>query len=217
MRIPAVIMAGGKGTRFDFNALKLKNGEKLLLQLGKKTIIEHVIDAASKSKYINRVILAYSKYTLQTKNIIETKYNDVVLFKTPGKGYHFDLSSIIKALDLGLLITIVGDIPLIKTEIIDDIIETFFKLNKPSVAVMTDISNFNKVGLSPTYPFQSEDGNKKIITLGINIFDGSLINQEEELEQAIILSDKVELLYNINKINDYYQLRNYFNELKKKK
>ena len=53
-------MAGGKGTRFDFEHVNTKYQEKLLLPLGDKYIVEHVIDAVLASKNINRVILAIS-------------------------------------------------------------------------------------------------------------------------------------------------------------
>lgn len=214
MQIPAIIMAGGKGKRFDFDSIKSEYREKLLLQLGGKYLIEYIIDAALTSKRINRVIFAVSPHTPCTKSIIMVKKPSIEFIETPGAGYHSDISYIIKTLKLGITITIVADIPLIKPEILDEIIEQYFILKKPALSVMADVKLFTQYGLTPTISFQSDDSKKNLVPLGINIIDGRLIDQSK-LDQAIFISDRVELIYNINTVNDYFQLKKIFDKLEK--
>jgi len=59
--------------------------------------------------------------------------------------------------------------------------------------------------------FQSDDGQKNLIPLGINSIDGYLIKQTE-MDQAIFISERVELIYNINIFDDDFQLKKFFNK-----
>jgi GTP:adenosylcobinamide-phosphate guanylyltransferase len=124
MQIAAIIMAGGKSSRFDFSKIEIEYQEKLLLPLGGKYLIEHVIDAILASKSINKLIIAVSSFTPYTKSIIKTLNLPIDLIETPGAGYHSDLKFIIKKLKLGITMTVVADIPLIKPDILDEIINS---------------------------------------------------------------------------------------------
>ena len=214
MQIPAIIMAGGKGERFNFNKIKYEYQEKPLLLLGNRYIIEYIIDAALNAKYINRVIVATSPFTLHTKSIITAKKLSIELVETPGMDYHSDISFVVKKLKLEIIITIVADIPLIKSEILDEIIDKYFILNKPALSVMADFNLFSQHGLNPTITFQSDDNQKTLVPLGINIIDGRLIEQPE-LDQAIFHNERGELLYNINTVDDYFQLKKFFNKIER--
>ncbi len=59
--------------------------------------------------------------------------------------------------------------------------------------------------------FQSDDDQKILVPLGINSIDGYLIKQPE-INQAIFSSERVELIYNINIFDDYFQLKKFFNK-----
>lgn len=59
--------------------------------------------------------------------------------------------------------------------------------------------------------FQLDDGQKNLVPLGINSIDGYLIKQPE-INQAIFISERVELIYNINIFDDYFQLKKFFNK-----
>lgn len=216
MQIPAIIMAGGKSKRFDFDIIKVKYQEKSLLSIRGKYLIEYIIDALIASKNINRVIIAVSPHTPHTKSIIASKNRLIEIIETPGMGYHSDLSFIFKILKLGISLTIVGDIPLIKPEIIDEIVEKYVILKKPALAVMADFNFFYKHGIKPTNKFQSKNGQKNLVPIGINIIDGQFIEQNEQ-DQVIIVNNRRELIYNINTVNDYFQVKKYFNKTRRKK
>ena len=131
-----------------------------------------------------------------------------------GVGYHFDVQFIIKNLKLEITMTIVADLPLIKPEIIDEIIEKYFIFNKPALSVTIDAKSFAQHGLTPTITFQSNYGQKSLVPLGINVIDGRLIDQPK-LDEAIFISERLELMYNINTVDDYFQLIKYFNKKEK--
>jgi adenosylcobinamide-phosphate guanylyltransferase len=139
----------------------------------------------------------------------------IELIETPGAGYHSDLKFIIKKLKLGITMTVVADIPLIKPDILDEIINLYFILNKPALTVMADMRLFNQHGLTPTIVFPSENDQKKLIPVGINVINGDAIDQQE-LDQAILISEWIELIYNINTIDDYFKLKKKFENRKTK-
>ena len=56
--------------------------------------------------------------------------------------------------------------------------------------------------------FQSDDGQKNLVPLGINSIDGYSIKQPE-INQAIFISERVELIYNINIFDDNFQIKNF--------
>ncbi|MFX1274818.1 MAG: NTP transferase domain-containing protein [Promethearchaeota archaeon] len=212
MQIPAIIMAGGKGTRFNFKEINSEYDEKLLLKLGNKYIVEYVIDAVLASKKINSVFLAVSPYSTETKSIIGSKYKSIEIIDTPGKGFHSDIQYVIKKLKLSTTLIISGDIPLIKPAILDEIISKFFEFNKPSLSVMMDVNLFIKLNITPTTTFYFKNIQKTLVPLGINIIEGSYIDHPE-IDQAILISEQIELLYNINTVEDFLQIKSIFNQI----
>ncbi len=205
MKIPVVIMAGGKAKRFEFDNIKLKYKEKTLLPFKNKYLIEHIIDTVLNSYNVSKVFIAVSSHTFQTKSVIETMKYPIHLINTPGIDYHFDLKYIINTLNLNIIMTISADLPLINSKIIDFIIDKYFILKKPALTLMANIDSFNQYGLKPTTIFKTKKREIELIPLGINIIDGRLIEQKK-IEQITIISDQKELLFNINTISDYYKL-----------
>lgn len=205
-------MAGGKGSRFDYDKVSdLQSKEKLLLKLGEKHIIEFVIDALLKTKRITRIILAVSPYTPKTRALVEAHYKSIQIFETPGKDYHEDLQFVIKSLNLRTTLLINGDIPLITSLILDEIIEKYNESGKPSLTVMAQNSKFIKNMTTPTVIFHSIDDQESLVPLGINIIDGRYID-EEKIDQTTLVSEKKELFYNINTYEDFLKLSEFCNK-----
>ena len=205
MQIPVIIMAGGKSKRFNFHNIEIKYKEKTLLPFKNRYMIEHIIDAVLAASNINKVIIAVSPFTIHTKSIIKKKRMPIELINTPGIDYHSDLSYIINSLNLHITMIISADLPLIKPNILDNIIEKFFTLDKPALTVMAFFELFNKYGITPKQFFKSDKYKKDLVPIGINIIDGRLINQLE-IDQTIFISSQEELVFNINTTDDYYKL-----------
>ena len=205
MQISAIIMAGGKGKRFNFDEINTKYDEKLLLKVQNKFIIEYIINALRASEKINRIVVSVSPHSIYTKRKISSKYESIEVINTPGKGFHADLKFIIKKLGLKITLIISGDLPLIKTEIIDKIIIKFIDLKRPALSVMTKADLFKKQGLNPTIIIFNENFNEELVPLGINIINGDYIDQDE-IDQAIMISEDPRLFYNINTTRDLEQL-----------
>ncbi len=208
-KITAIIMAGGKSSRFRFDELNLNIKEKTLLPFRNDFLIDSVLKAVLKVKKISTIILAISPNTPETKTYCKKNYKSIEIIDTPGSDYHSDLRFIIKKFRLGIVISIVADIPLISSKILSNIIRKYFFLKSPALSVVSNINFFKENNLSLSSRINSNDSHQNLIPLGINIIDGNLIDLPY-IDEVKYKLKKQELLFNINTINDYNQLKKLF-------
>ena len=183
----ALLMAGGRATRMNVAT------EKPLLDVGGKPMIECVMNALKQSKTVDRIIVAVSKNTPQTARKAMELNTEVL--ETPGEGYVSDMNYAVRKLGLGVVLTVSADLPFITTEIVDRAVEKYRTCGKPSLAVMTPVGVYERLGSKPEYVFEV-DG-KSLVAVGLNIIDGTRID-EPELEQAVVVTESEELALNVN-------------------
>lgn len=183
--VTALVMAGGKGSRMNFS------GEKPLIKIKNKPMIQYVIDALKGSKKIDNVIVATSQNTPKTSKFLNEKGVRTIL--TSGEDYVHDIQFIISNFDLNdVLLTLTADLPLIRGEIIDYVLMKYEKSNKPAMSVMIPLDFFKKYGLNPTSVFEN------LVPAGLNILRSINKTQDEE----VLILEKIELAININTCED---------------
>lgn len=187
MGVTALVMAGGKATRMNAAT------EKPLLEVGGKSMIEHVVEALKRSRMVDRIIVAVSDNTPQTARKV-SELNAIVL-ETPGINYIRDTKYAVKKLGLQAVLTVSADLPFITSEIIDRAVEKYMSSGKPSLTVMSPVDTYERLGSKPEHIFEV-DG-RSLVPVGINVIDGSRID-EPELEEAILVTDSEELALNVN-------------------
>ena len=187
MVITALIMAGGKGSR-----LKLPE-EKPLIKLNGKPIIEYVLNSLKKAKNVDNIIVSVSDNTPQTSQLLSKL--KITTIKTPGKDFVYDMAYAIKKLSLKTVFVIGCDIPLVSSEVIDLIIEKYKASNKSALNVVVPLKTRIRLGLSRAYEF--DFNNEKVVPAGINIIDGTKIDNKE-LDEEVLILDKKEVALNIN-------------------
>ena len=179
MGITALVMAGGRGTRMGLG------GEKPLLKVGGKPMIEHVITALMNSRSVGDIVVAVSKYTPKTAEFMERF--PVKVLKTPGRGYISDMKYAVKRLKLKKVLMISADLPLVTGRIIDRIIEKYNECDKPALTVAVPLEMRKKLGLKGEYAFEVES--IRVVPAGINLIDGRRIDEEELEEEVLIIKD----------------------------
>jgi len=205
MRFVALIMAGGRGTRFGGDI------EKPMAMFMGKPLIKRVIEAAKESKRIEKIYVAVTAYS--PKTIQEIKNTSVRLIETDGKGYHTDLQQAIKDAKLsGPVLIISADLPLLNGKIIDEIVEKYEESNKPALTVMIPEEACRKYGLSAASIYE-HNGNMYAVS-GINIIDGQRIFEEQE--QEVFISSRPEAVFTVNSLNDLEAARKYLLNIKEK-
>jgi len=191
MGVTALLMAGGEGTR-----LKTR-GEKPLLKVGGKPMIERVLGALKDAKKVDEIIVVSSKHTPKTAAF--ARKHSLKVLQTLGKGFCLDARYAIKRLELGTVLTICADLPLITSEFIDQVITHYELCKKPALTVMAPLQNYKKFGLSADYVFEIEGKNQ--VPVGVNVVDGKRI-REKELEEEILIVNDERVVMNVNTLKD---------------
>ena len=203
MHIVALIMAGGKGTRFGGDT------EKPMAQFMGKPIIRRVIEATKESKRITETYVAVTSYSPKTAQ--EAKKASVKVIETDGKGYHEDIQQAIKDANLSCPVLLISaDLPLLNGEFLDEIINKYRKLGKPALTVMIPEEAFREYGLSDVSLYEHKG--KMYAVSGINIIDGQRILEEQE--QEVVVSSRPEAVFTVNSLKDLEATKNYLLHIK---
>jgi adenosylcobinamide-phosphate guanylyltransferase len=101
--------------------------------------------------------------------------------------------------------------PLLKGEIIDDVIEHFLAAGKPALAVAVPLETKKRLGMGLGYAF--EHAGQVVVPAGINMIEGKRID-DGELEQEVYIVDKPEVAVNINTVKELELARQHFVRLK---
>ncbi|MBS7632805.1 NTP transferase domain-containing protein [Candidatus Bathyarchaeota archaeon] len=191
MVVTALLMTGGEGSRLK------TEGEKPLLKIGGKTMIEYVLEALKGAKKVDDIIVTASKHTPKTAAFARKRRLNVL--QTPGKGFCLDARYAIKKLRLETVLTICADLPLITSEFIDKVITHYEQSKKPALTVMAPLEIYKKFGLSADYVFEVEG--KSLVPVGVNVVDGTRI-KEKELDEEILVVDDERIIVNVNTSED---------------
>lgn len=203
LKIPVLIMAGGRGER-----LKIKI-EKPLLTFHGKPLIVWVLDALKNSLYIGRIIIVTSKYT--PKTLKKAKRLGVEVLEAPGEGYIADIHYAIRKLKFnGPVMIVSADLPLLKSETLNLIVKHFKDSDKPALSVMVPLNLCKKLGFIPDQIINTAEG--PLVPVGINIIKAEMIDLNEIPEERLIL-ELEELTANINTIRDLEIVKRMFLKL----
>jgi adenosylcobinamide-phosphate guanylyltransferase len=193
MKLPALIMAGGKGTRISLPI------EKPLLPFIGKPLIDWVAEAVINANNVSEFYVVTSPNTPQTENHCQSKGWKVL--STDAKGYHNDLkqATLMEGL-MGPVLTVPADSPAVTGKFLDKIISQFEICGKDFYAIFVPIPARETLGLSvdSTDEFRGE----WYAVSGVNIVNGAKIQGEGKIETSALITEEVEVLLNINTLKD---------------
>jgi adenosylcobinamide-phosphate guanylyltransferase len=193
MKVPALIMAGGKGKRMGLPVEK-----PLLLFLG-KPLIDWVAEAVASAEKVSEFYVVTSENTPETEKRCKSK--GWKFLRTDAKGYHNDLKQAVH--DAGLadaVLTIPADLPAVTGKFLDKVVNAFESCGKDFLAVFVPIKAREDLELS----ISSTDEYKGVwyAVSGVNIVNGAKIQEEGKIETSAIITKETEVLLNINTIKD---------------
>jgi adenosylcobinamide-phosphate guanylyltransferase len=193
MKVPVLVMAGGKGSRMGLST------EKPLLPFLGKPLIDWVAEAILEAKKVSEFYVITSTNTLKTEQYCQKKGWKIL--HTDAKGYHNDLKqAVLKANLTGPILTMPSDVPAITGQMLDKIIDAFEVCGKDFLAVFVPIKARQDLGLS----ISSTDEYQGVwyAVSGVNIINGTKILGEGKIETSAIITDETEVLLNINTTKD---------------
>jgi uncharacterized protein (TIGR00454 family) len=193
LKVPALVMAGGKGKRMGLPV------EKPLLPFLGKPLIDWVVDAVKSAVSVSEFYVVTSQNTPETeKRCLSMGWK---FLRTDAKGYHDDLKqAAVEAGLMGPVLTIPADLPAVTGKFLDKVVRAFEECGKDFLAVFVPIKNREGLELSVS----STDEYKGVwyAVSGVNIVDGARIQQEGKIETSAIITEEVEVLLNINTLKD---------------
>jgi uncharacterized protein (TIGR00454 family) len=193
MKVPALIMAGGKGKRIGLPV------EKPLLSFMGKALIEWVVEAAESARKVSEIYVVTSKNTSKTEKMCLQK--GLKILRTDAKGYHNDFKQAMIDAELNCpVLTIPADLPAVTGNFLDRVIKTYEECGKDALAVFVPIKTRERLGLSVDST-DYHDGALYAVS-GVNIINGAKINKEGKIPTAAIITEDTEVLLNINTLKD---------------
>ena len=193
MKVPALIMAGGKGKRMGLSV------EKPLLPFLGKPLIDWVVEAVAAAEKISEFYVVTSENTVETEKRCRSKGWKVL--RTDAKGYHDDLKQAVRYAGLaGAVLTVPADLPAVTGRFLDKVVGEFEVCGKEFLAVFVPIEKREELGLSVS----STDEYKGVwyAVSGVNIVNGTKVHEERKIETSAIITEETEVLLNINTLKD---------------
>jgi len=178
-------MAGGRGSR-------LKMGEKPLVKLFGRPLIDYVVMALEES-LVDRIFISTTENVPGTRRWAEER--DLYVLETGSYGYVADMiEAVVKSGVKEPIMVIMADLPLVRPEIIDQIIEVYEKRPEPALSTHTPLGLHSRLGRRPDSLFNYRG--QLIVPAGINVLEGAEIEKEQEDFHLIL--ERMELAVNVN-------------------
>jgi adenosylcobinamide-phosphate guanylyltransferase len=193
LKIPALIMAGGKGSRMGLPV------EKPLLPFLGKPLIEWVTKAVASATKISEFYVVTSGNTPKTEKHCKNKGWKVL--HTEAKGYHDDLKQAVHEAGItGAILTMPSDVPAVTGKFLDKVISSFEASEKDFLAVFVPIETRQRLCLS----ISSTDEYKGVwyAVSGVNVITGAKIQERGKIETSAIITEETEVLLNVNTLKD---------------
>lgn len=193
MRVPALIMAGGKGKRMGLPI------EKPLVSFLGKPLLDWVVEAVASAEKISEFYIVTSENTPETEK--RCRIRGWNFLRTEALGYHSDLKQAVRDTGLvGSVLTIPADLPAVTGVFLDKIVSAFEVCGKDFLAVFVPIKKRQDLKLSVS----SIDEYKGVwhAVSGVNIVNSAKIQEEGKIETSAIITEEIEVLLNINTLKD---------------
>jgi adenosylcobinamide-phosphate guanylyltransferase len=193
MKVPVLIMAGGKGKRMGLQV------EKPLLPFLGKPLLDWVVEAVASAEKVSEFYVVTSANTPETEK--RCRNEGWRFLRTDAAGYHSDLKQAVRIAGLaGAVLTIPADLPAVTGRFLDEVVGEFEVCGKDFLAVFVPIEKREELGLSVS----STDEYKGVwyAVSGVNIVNGAKIQKEGKIETSAIITEETEVLLNINTVKD---------------
>ncbi len=194
MKVPALIMAGGRGSRMGLPT------EKPMLAFLGKPLLDWVATAVSEAEKISEFCVITSDNTPRAEQ--HCRERGWRFIHTDAKGYHNDLKQAIRSLGwTGPVLTMPSDVPAITGPILNRVVSEFEACGKDYLAVFVPIESRQALGLS----ISSTDEYKGVwyAVSGVNIINGAKTLEMGKIETAAIITEEVEVVLNVNTTKDF--------------
>ena len=192
-------MCGGRASRMQQQ--QQQGGiEKPLLKVDGVAMVERVISALASSNRFDRIIAAVSPNTPKTKEFLKSKGIETI--ETAGKGYSQDLSDLLTKLKPQKVMVIPGDIPLLNSQIVNEILNTIIDDNdndrqaqeeEPAISIILEKEFVQGMGVKPSIVLTNQYCHS-----GVTIFNTMAVDGTEPVKERYLVMNRKEIALNVN-------------------
>jgi adenosylcobinamide-phosphate guanylyltransferase len=196
----AVIMCGGKGSRF----ITPENIEKPLARIRDRTLIDTVLRAVILSGQFSRILCVSSPCSPQTTQFLERNYktdNKIEVMIADGLGFSKDLSRVLNSMPTRKVLTFPSDLPLLDADMVRKLVNRCTpSIQNTCIAAVAEALFVNSVGTSCNSLFALD--NKKFCYTGVCGFYLGTTTSDKPLEEFYSIINEMQLIVNINTTRD---------------
>ncbi len=193
--IAAVVMCGGRASRMQ----QQQQGciEKPLLKVDGVAMVERVISALASSNSFDRIIAAVSPNTPKTNEFLKSKGIETI--ETAGKGYSQDLSDLLTKLKPQKVMVVPSDIPLLNSQIVNEILNTIIDDNdrqaqeEPAISIILEKEFVERTGVKPSIVLTNQYCHS-----GVTIFNTMAVGGTEPVKERYLVMNRKEIALNVN-------------------
>jgi GTP:adenosylcobinamide-phosphate guanylyltransferase len=184
-------MCGGRASRMQ----QQQGGiEKPLIKVDGVAMVERVISALASSNRFDRIIAAVSPNTPKTNEFLKSKGIEII--ETAGEGYSQDLSHLLSKLKPHKVVVVPGDIPLLNSQIVKEILNTIDdddrQEQEQAISIILEKGFVEEIGVKPSIVLMNQYCHS-----GITIFNSMVVSTEPVKEHYLVMNRK-EIALNVN-------------------
>ncbi|HKY10327.1 MAG TPA: NTP transferase domain-containing protein [Nitrososphaera sp.] len=190
--ISAVVMCGGRASRMQ-QQQQQGSIEKPLIKVDGVAMVERVISALASSNRFDRIIAAVSPNTPKTNEFLKSKGIEII--ETAGEGYSQDLSHLLSKLKPHKVVVVPGDIPLLNSQIVKEILNTIDddrQEQEQAISIILEKGFVEEIGVKPSIVLMNQYCHS-----GITIFNSMVVSTEPVKEHYLVMNRK-EIALNVN-------------------
>jgi GTP:adenosylcobinamide-phosphate guanylyltransferase len=168
--------------------------EKPLIKVDGVAMVERVISALASSDRFDRIIAAVSPNTPKTNEFLKSKGIEII--ETAGEGYSQDLSHLLSKLKPHKVVVVPGDIPLLNSQIVKEILNTIDvddrQEQEQAISIILEKGFVEEIGVKPSIVLMNQYCHS-----GITIFNSMVVSTEPVKEHYLVMNRK-EIALNVN-------------------
>jgi adenosylcobinamide-phosphate guanylyltransferase len=188
-RLSAVVIAGENGCK-----TQKENQETAMISALGRPLIDYVLVALRGSREVSEVIVSVTGSTPLTESHVRS---------VPGMGYDADLHHVLSLLSTPYVLTVAANLPLLRSESIDDVVSAFYRSKRSSLLVGVPIDEVQEAIIEPT--MVKDMNGVKAIPCGISVIDRNLSMNNSYLDASYLVSDLEDFAVDVNNIGQLKQ------------
>lgn len=196
----AVIMCGGKGSRF----ITQDNIEKPLARIRGKTLIETVLRAVILSGQFSRILCVSGPCSPHTTQLLERNYravDKIEVMIADGLGYSKDLSKALNSMPEQKVVTFPSDLALLNQDTVRKLIDKCTpSIQNTCIAAVAEKSFVSSLGIACSSLFTINS--KQYCYTGVCGFYMGTSISDKPLKEFYSIVNEIQLIVNINTAKD---------------